>query len=462
VAGLAAQRRALARLLAELEGSVKGLHLQQAAARTLQAGARGKQARTLRTTRQASVAAERHAAAEATAAVTLQAAARRRFAVAAVGSARSARDRATRGEQQEQQAAVVLQAALAMSQRLDGLHSRVAEAVVLQSGWRRWLAAQRRRRRLQHRAAAATADELAAEAEDRAPGLARERAARRAAEQQRAARSETEDAQCLAAAAEAAAAVSDGCARAAAASQLQSQARRQQAQGVSAPARNEAVPLADTAAATTLQAWARQQAALRVAAVAKTRATVRAYFNGELPLPRRPLGNASHLGFLLGATVEARYKGRHGWFPAAIAAVRNAGGAFATFELRYADGDVEAGVPRRRVRLHGQGEPFHLSHGSACEARFGNSKQLYPAMVVNAWPDGEHYMVEFDDGDRDSRVPRDHIFVACIFPLRTHARAATSLQVRSRVGSAVWGVSLTFLKRVGGVVVEGLTRLCCP
>jgi hypothetical protein len=225
---------------------------------------------------------------------------------------------------------------------------------------------------------------------------------------------------------------------------------------------SEAVPLAHTAAATTLQAWARQQAAVRVAAGAKTRAAVRAYFNGELPLPRRPLGNGSHLGFLVGATVEARYKGRHGWFPAAIAAVHNAGDAFATFELRYADGDVEAGVPRRRVRLHGQGEPFHLSHGSACEARFGSSKQLYPAMVVNAWPDGEHYMVEFDDGDRDSRVPRDHIFVACVFPLRTHARAATSLQVRLRVGSAVWGVSLTFLKRVGGVVVEGLTRLCCP
>jgi hypothetical protein len=219
---------------------------------------------------------------------------------------------------------------------------------------------------------------------------------------------------------------------------LQAAARQQAAYDVAAEPKANQVR---TAAATTLQAWARQQAALRVAAGAKTRAAVRAYFNGELPLPRRPLGNGSHLGFLLGATVEARYKGRHGWFPAAIAAVRTAGDAFATFELRYADGDVEAGVPRRRVRLHGQGEPFHLSHGTACEARFGNSKQLYPAMVVNAWPDGEHYMVEFDDGDRDSRVPRDHIFVACSFPLRTHARAATTLQVRSRVGSAVRGVS---------------------
>ena len=88
-----------------------------------------------------------------------------------------------------------------------------------------------------------------------------------------------------------------------------------------------------------------------------------------------------------------------------------------------------------RVRLAGQRERRVLASGTACEARFGNSKQLYPAMVVNAWPDGEHYMVEFDDGDRDSRVPRDHIFVACSFPLRTHARAATTLQVRSRVGS---------------------------
>jgi hypothetical protein len=107
-------------------------------------------------------------------------------------------------------------------------------------------------------------------------------------------------------------------------------------------------------------------------------------------------------------------------------------------------------------------EPWRLASGARVDARFQSSKKHFPAIVVNAWPDGEHYMVEFDDGDRDSRVPRDHIFVACIFPLRTHARAATSLQVRSRVGSAVWGVSLTFLKRVGGVVVEGLTRLCCP
>ena len=67
-----------------------------------------------------------------------------------------------------------------------------------------------------------------------------------------------------------------------------------------------------------------------------------------------------------------------------------------------------------RVRLPGQREHYKLNNGTLCEARFEGSKKLYSGNVVNAWRDGQHYMVEFHDGDRDARVPRGSIFTQCI------------------------------------------------
>ena len=81
---------------------------------------------------------------------------------------------------------------------------------------------------------------------------------------------------------------------------------------------------------------------------------------------------------------------------------------------RFEDGDSEQSVPRMRVRLPGQREHYKLSNGTLCEARFEGSKKLYSSNVVNAWRDGQHYMVEFHDGDRDARVPRGSIFTQCI------------------------------------------------
>jgi hypothetical protein len=65
------------------------------------------------------------------------------------------------------------------------------------------------------------------------------------------------------------------------------------------------------------------------------------------------------------------------------------------------------------VRLPGQREPYKLSNGTLCDARYEGSKKLYSGNVVNAWRDGEHYMVEFHDGDRDAHVPRGSIFTQC-------------------------------------------------
>ena len=147
--------------------------------------------------------------------------------------------------------------------------------------------------------------------------------------------------------------------------------------------------------------------------------------------------NLAELGFLVGAIVEARYKGREQWFSAAIASVcparsdapSSSSSAPYCFDAVYADGDFEESVPRLHVRLANQIEPFHLLHGDVCLARYVTSKKFYPGVIVNAWLDGQHYMVEFDDGDRSSKIPRDHIIVECAFPLPRHSRAATAIQV---------------------------------
>jgi hypothetical protein len=194
----------------------------------------------------------------------------------------------------------------------------------------------------------------------------------------------------------------------------------------------EAVPPNHTAAAITIQAWARQLAAFTVVAVARNRAAVRSFFDRRLRVR-----NLSELSFLVGAIVEARYKGREQWFPAAIANVGPTSEGDVSppcsFDMVYADGDFEEHVPRLHVRLANQIEPFHLFHGDICQARFDGSRKFYPGVVVNAWPDGQHYMVEFDDGDRASKVPRAHVIVECAFPLPRHARAATTIQVSLRV-----------------------------
>ena len=80
-----------------------------------------------------------------------------------------------------------------------------------------------------------------------------------------------------------------------------------------------------------------------------------------------------------------------------------------------------------------QVESWRLAPGFFVDARFRSSAKHFPGIVVNAWPDGQHYMVEFDDGDRASKVPRAHVIVECAFPLPRHARAATTIQVSLRV-----------------------------
>jgi hypothetical protein len=123
--------------------------------------------------------------------------------------------------------------------------------------------------------------------------------------------------------------------------------------------------------------------------------------------------NDDDLSFLVGSNVEARYRGRYEWFKAIISAATTSvvgadelpSSAAVTMDLVYADGDTEHGVPRFRVRMPGQIEPCKLEAGALVDGRYDSkSLKLYPGVVVNAWPDGQNYMVEFDDGDKLPKV----------------------------------------------------------
>jgi hypothetical protein len=63
---------------------------------------------------------------------------------------------------------------------------------------------------------------------------------------------------------------------------------------------------------------------------------------------RHPLALAPK--FMVGDKVEARYRGKAGYFPGAIAAVSGYGSG-ATYTVLYSDGEVEVGVRSEFIRL---------------------------------------------------------------------------------------------------------------
>jgi hypothetical protein len=164
-----------------------------------------------------------------------------------------------------------------------------------------------------------------------------------------------------------------------------------------------------TAAATAVQSVVRQRAAQADLRSRQRSANVAHFFASDGGVAARSAA-CEDLSYLVGADVEARYRGRLHWFRAVVTAatavvVAVANASSVILDLLYADGDAEFGVPRFRVRQAGQTAPYRLEAGAAVDARKdAQRRKLYPAIVVNAWPDGEHYMVEFDDGDKFTKV----------------------------------------------------------
>ena len=109
----------------------------------------------------------------------------------------------------------------------------------------------------------------------------------------------------------------------------------------------------------------------------------------------------------VGAQIEARFGGRAKWFPGSVTAVSAADGSCSVL---YADGDREAGVLRRRIRLPGgESEWLPLAKGDAVDVMQGMGAGRCTAGTVQRVNDDGTFYVVFASGEGDWGVPRDRI-----------------------------------------------------
>ena len=81
----------------------------------------------------------------------------------------------------------------------------------------------------------------------------------------------------------------------------------------------------------------------------------------------------------VGSRVECRHGGQKQFHPGVVSAMSADG---ATLSVGYDDGDKETDVPRFRAKLPGQKQVKQLPDGARVDAPFQNSKQLFGAKVV--------------------------------------------------------------------------------
>jgi hypothetical protein len=63
------------------------------------------------------------------------------------------------------------------------------------------------------------------------------------------------------------------------------------------------------------------------------------------------------------------------------------------------------------------------------------SEELVHGVVMSSWPDGQHYMVEYGNSQRDPKVPRDQIFVQCAY--KKSDKAAKKKKNRRHEGASL-------------------------
>jgi hypothetical protein len=113
-----------------------------------------------------------------------------------------------------------------------------------------------------------------------------------------------------------------------------------------------------------------------------------------------------------GDRVEARFGGLSKFYPAVVKAINVDG----TYSLQYDDGDAESFVPRIRIRLPEQKQPKVLAIGSIVEAKVPRRSKGYTPGRIVATDSKGCYDIEFDDGDRETRVARSSIFAMHLWP----------------------------------------------
>jgi hypothetical protein len=142
-----------------------------------------------------------------------------------------------------------------------------------------------------------------------------------------------------------------------------------------------------------------------------------------------PAAAAAAAGSILavGTAVQARHAGGANWYEGKITGTNttsgDGNGNGITYSILYADGDSESAVLRYRIRVPGEGERTghgeELRIGEPVDSRHGGGKQPYPGVIaaVNRDDGGgggsASYDVNYDDGDKETGVPRALIYALC-------------------------------------------------
>uniref|UniRef100_H3HEC0 Tudor domain-containing protein n=1 Tax=Phytophthora ramorum TaxID=164328 RepID=H3HEC0_PHYRM len=117
--------------------------------------------------------------------------------------------------------------------------------------------------------------------------------------------------------------------------------------------------------------------------------------------------------FKEGDKVEAQYKGKSKFYPGVISRCRLNG----TYDIDYDDGEKETGVDSEQIRpAEAKGEsksvPVESSQtyrvGTRVEARYMGKDNYFKGTISRANADGT-YVIEYDDGDKENRVPSSSI-----------------------------------------------------
>ena len=105
--------------------------------------------------------------------------------------------------------------------------------------------------------------------------------------------------------------------------------------------------------------------------------------------------------------MEARYKGRSKYYPGEIVRVRSDG----TYDIDYDDGEKETRVGSDLIKVLGKSggrskKGFNV--GEKVEALYKGRSKYYPGRIARVREDGT-YDIDYDDGEKESRVREDLI-----------------------------------------------------
>jgi cytidine deaminase len=135
-----------------------------------------------------------------------------------------------------------------------------------------------------------------------------------------------------------------------------------------------------------------------------------------------------------GDKIEARYKGRERWFAGVIKRANRDD----TYDILYDDGEREAGVEARLVRLVSRGSRANdsasssraaavveLVAGDKVEARYRGRERYFPGTVRRANRDGT-YDIDYDDGEKEISVLAEYVKLAAVAASPARRGAADS------------------------------------